>query len=62
MQSHYALDKANGKLMGVCAGLANRTGIDVFIIRLAAVALTLFALGPVAFLIYLLVGLFADRA
>jgi phage shock protein C len=34
-------DKANGKLAGVCAGLADYTGVDALWIRIAAVLLTL---------------------
>lgn len=31
-------DKHNGKLMGVCAGIADYTGVDVFWVRLIAIA------------------------
>ena len=62
MNSRYALDKANGKMLGVCAGLARHTGIDVTGIRIIAVLLTLFALGPVALLLYLLTALIANDA
>ena len=55
MNSPFTLDKANGKLMGVCAGLADATGADATLIRLAAV-LSLFVLGPVALLLYLVAG------
>jgi phage shock protein PspC (stress-responsive transcriptional regulator) len=58
----YALDKANGKLMGVCAGFARATGTDLLITRLCAVALTLFLLGPVAILFYILVGWLAEKS
>jgi phage shock protein C len=61
MQSRYALDKSHAKLLGVCAGLANYTGIDPLGIRLVAVALTLFLLGPVAILLYLITALVAQR-
>lgn len=37
-------DKQNAKLMGVCAGIADYTGIDVLWVRLAAVVFT-FATG-----------------
>ena len=37
----FRLDKLNGKFMGVCAGIANYTGIDVTIVRIAAVVVTL---------------------
>lgn len=55
MNGPFILDKANGKLMGVCAGLADRTGADATLIRLAAV-LSAFVLGPVAVLLYLVAG------
>lgn len=60
MTSRYALDKSNGKLLGVCAGLARTTGWDPLAIRLGAVAATLFLLGPVAILAYFLTAWIAD--
>jgi phage shock protein C len=60
MNSHYALDRSNAKILGVCAGLANRTGLDVTGLRLVAVALTVFLLGPVAILGYFLTALVAN--
>jgi phage shock protein PspC (stress-responsive transcriptional regulator) len=57
--SPFRLDKANGKLMGVCSGLANYTGIETVWIRVGFVAASLFGFGsPV--LIYLVIGLVAD--
>jgi phage shock protein PspC (stress-responsive transcriptional regulator) len=61
MNRPFTLDRANGKLMGVCAGTAAATGADVTLIRLAAVALALIA-GPLAILFYLLAGLIAPNA
>ncbi len=61
MNGPFTLDKANGKMMGVCAGLADATGADATLIRLAAI-LSLFVLGPVAILLYLVAGTIApDR-
>jgi phage shock protein C len=61
MNGPFTLDKANGKMMGVCAGLSDATGADATLIRLAAV-LSLFVLGPLAVLLYLVAGLVApDR-
>jgi phage shock protein C len=51
----FTLDRANGKLMGVCAGLAEATGTDPTLVRLAAV-LSLFLLGPIAIFLYLVTG------
>ena len=60
LNSPFRLDKANGKIMGVCAGLANYTGIETVWIRVAFVAASLLGMGsPV--LIYLVIGLVADR-
>lgn len=61
MSAPYALDKANGRIMGVCAGLARSSGVDVTIIRIATILLTLFALGPVMVLLYLLTGWIANK-
>lgn len=55
MNGPFTLDRANGKVMGVCAGLAGSTGADATLIRLAAV-LSLFVLGPVSLLLYLVAG------
>lgn len=60
MNGPFTLDKANGKMMGVCAGLADSTGADATLIRLAAV-LSLFVLGPVAILLYLVAGFIAPQ-
>ncbi len=60
MTQTFALDRSNAKLMGVCAGFAQWTGWNVLAIRVGLLALTLFALGPVAILAYLLIGWAAD--
>ncbi len=36
----FEIDRAEGKILGVCAGLANSTGIDATLIRVAAILLT----------------------
>lgn len=38
-------DKINGKLLGVCAGIADYTGVEVNLVRAAAVILTLMGVG-----------------
>ena len=56
----FRLDKTNAKLMGVCAGIANYTGIESVWIRVGFVAASLIGFGsPV--LIYLVIGLVANR-
>lgn len=60
MNNGFTLDRRNGKIMGVCAGIANRTGLDVTLVRVAVVLLTLCALGPVGVVAYLLAGWLAE--
>ena len=36
---NFEVDRENGKMLGVCAGLANTTGIDATVIRIGAVLL-----------------------
>ncbi|MEJ2410659.1 MAG: PspC domain-containing protein [Novosphingobium sp.] len=55
----FYLDKSNAKLAGVCAGIADYTGIDAFWIRLGAVLLTLFGF-PFVILIYIAMAVLAD--
>jgi phage shock protein C len=55
MDTPFTLDKANGKIMGVCAGLADTFGADATLVRLAAV-LSVLALGPIAILLYVVAG------
>ena len=55
MNGPFTLDRANGKVMGVCAGLADACATDATLIRLAAVV-SLLVLGPVAILLYLVAG------
>jgi phage shock protein C len=33
-RTKFYLDKRNGKVMGVCAGLADYTGLDVTLVRI----------------------------
>lgn len=58
--SAYRLDRSDAKLMGVCSGFASWAGVDVTVVRVGLVLLTLFALGPVAILAYLLTGWIAN--
>ena len=60
MNNSFTLDRRNAKIMGVCAGIANRTGLDVTLIRVALVLLTLCALGPIGAVAYLLAGWLAE--
>ncbi len=57
--TRLVLDKANKKILGVCAGLANWAGIDPLIVRLLFVVTALIGLGsPV--IIYILLAMILD--
>ncbi|WCT72315.1 envelope stress response membrane protein PspC [Sphingomonas naphthae] len=61
-RTKFYLDKKNGKVMGVCAGLADYTGLDVTLIRIGFVLLmvgtgTMGGFGPLA---YFIAGWMAD--
>jgi phage shock protein C len=61
MNGRFVLNRPQAKVMGVAAGLADWTGVDVLWVRLALIAATLFT-GPVLILLYILTGwLAADR-
>ena len=53
-------DKHNGKIMGVCSGIAEYTGIDTIWVRLAAVA-SIFMTSGSSILFYFLVGLVLNK-
>lgn len=58
-RTRFYKDKRNGKFMGVCAGIADYTGFDVTLVRIAVVSLIVlssFSLLPV----YIIAGLVAD--
>ena len=54
----FRLNKTRGKILGVCAGLADYSGIDLMLVRVLAVLLTLCGVGSTV-LLYLIVGLIA---
>ena len=57
--TRLTLDKINKKILGVCAGLANWSGIDAMIIRLIFAVATVVGFGsPV--LIYILLAMILD--
>ena len=53
------LNRANKKILGVCAGLADWSGIDAMIVRIAFVLTTLVGFGS-PILIYVALGLILD--
>lgn len=69
-RTKFYLDKKNGKFLGVCAGIADYSGIDVLWVRIGAVLVTLMGAFPWTVIAYFLAawmaddkpsGLYADR-
>ena len=54
----FRLDRAEGKVFGVCAGIANSMNVDPLIVRLVFVAGTILGFGSFL-LIYLAIALLA---
>lgn len=46
-RTRFYRDKREGKILGVCAGIADYTGIDVLIVRIAVIVL---AISPASFI------------
>lgn len=59
MNQRFALNQAKGKVMGVCAGIADYFNVDVLLVRLGVVVATLMT-GPVMVLLYILTGWLAN--
>ena len=57
----FRVDRRNGKLLGVCAGIANLTGWDVTFVRVGIVVLALAGPFPWTLVPYALVGFFARQ-
>ena len=61
MNQPFVLNREQGKLMGVAAGLADYTGVDVLLVRLGLIVATLIT-GPIMLLLYIVTGwLASDR-
>jgi phage shock protein C len=56
----FYLDKRNGKFMGVCAGIADYTGVDVTLVRIGTILLTILGSG-MTIIAYLVAGWIAPR-
>jgi phage shock protein C len=57
----FRLDRRNGKILGVCAGIANQTGWDPTFVRVGMVLIMLAGPFPWTLAAYLLVGLCARQ-
>jgi phage shock protein C len=44
--NRFETDRENGKLLGVCAGIANATGLDATIVRIGIVLVTVMGAFP----------------
>jgi phage shock protein C len=60
VSNRFLVNRRDGKIMGVAAGLADYTGADPLLIRLGLVAALLLT-GPVVLIIYLVAGLVASE-
>jgi len=58
-RTKFYRDKQNGKVMGVCAGIADYTGFDVLLVRIATIALAIGLGWPI--LIYFAIGFLSDK-
>ena len=61
LRTRFYRDKVNGKILGVCAGIADYTGVDVLWVRLGAVALALMGMGGIIIPAYFIAGFFASK-
>jgi phage shock protein C len=59
-RTKFYLDKQNGKWSGVCAGIADYTGVDVTWVRVGAILLTIAGGFPWTLIAYFLVAWMAD--
>jgi phage shock protein C len=61
-RTRFYLDKRNGKFMGVCAGIADYTGVDPLLIRVGFVLIGFFTgfMGGGQLLAYFLIGWLAQ--
>jgi phage shock protein C len=59
-RTKFYLDKQNSKWLGVCAGIADYTGIDVTLIRIGTVLATLFGQGT-PIIVYLVIAWIAQN-
>ncbi len=57
--ARFRLDRAEGKVFGVCAGLAHYMNVDPLVVRMIFVAGAVFGIGSFV-LIYLAIALLAD--
>jgi phage shock protein C len=59
MRRNFQLDRRNGKIWGVCAGVSEYTGWDVTLVRVGLVLVTLLGLFPWTLIAYGVAGFVA---
>ena len=59
-RTKFYLDKKNGKVMGVCAGIADYTGFDVSLVRICFIAM-MFLSGGSILPVYFIAGFIAPN-
>jgi phage shock protein C len=60
--SGFHLNKAEGKFLGVCAGIADYTGVDALWVRVAVIVLTLLGWGMMIPIYFVIAFLASSRA
>ena len=60
-RTKFYLDKQDGKILGVCAGIANYTGIDPLLVRIGTVFLTIIGGFPWTVIAYFLTAWLAPN-
>jgi phage shock protein C len=58
-RTKFYLDKRHGKVMGVCAGIADYTGLDVTLVRIGLIAAVVLGAGAII-PVYFIAGWIAD--
>lgn len=59
-RTRFYRDKYNGKVMGVCAGIADYTGVDVTLVRIGMVVMTFITSGT-TIPVYFIAGMIAPK-
>lgn len=60
-RTRFYRDRMNGKFLGVCAGIADYTGVDVMWVRLGAVVLSLMGMAGIIIPGYFLAALLSSK-
>ena len=61
IRKKFYLDRANGKMMGVCAGIANHFNVDATFVRVGLVVVTLLGAFPWTLIAYAAAGFIAKQ-